>query len=162
MSTMDALVNEVENRFGIGSTKAGSLLTALLGLIQEQSGGLGGFLDRFRRAGLSDAVSGWLSGSPAAPISSETLQSALGSQAMNSIASRTGLSLATVASALGFMIPRLVQTLAPGGAIPIRLPAEAMSYLSGATGALTAGARDAVHAVERVSPRRWLWALVAR
>ena len=161
MSTMDALVNDVENRFGIGSTKAGSLLTALLGLIQEQSGGLGGFLDRFRRAGLSDAVSGWLSGSPAAPISSETLQSALGSQAMNSIASRTGLSLATVASALGFMIPRLVQTLAPGGAIPSRLPAEAMSYLSGATGALTAGARDAVHAVERVSPRRWLWALVA-
>jgi len=79
------------------------------------------------QGGLSDAVSGWLSGAPTSALSAETVQNALGSQTVNNIASRTGLSLATVTSALGFMIPKLVQSLAPGGAVPTRLPAEAMS-----------------------------------
>jgi len=161
MSAMDTLVNEVESHFGISSTKAGSLLTALLGLIQNQSGGLGGLLDRFRRAGMSDTVSSWLSGSSTAAISPENVQNALGAQAMNTIASRTGLSLATATSAVGFLLPKLVQTLAPGGAIPTRLPAEAMSYLSGATGAMAAGARHAAQAVEASALRRWLWPILA-
>jgi outer membrane protein OmpA-like peptidoglycan-associated protein len=36
-----------------------------------------------------------------------------------------------------------------------------MSYLTGATGVVTAGARQAVHAVEGTSLRRWLWPLLA-
>jgi outer membrane protein OmpA-like peptidoglycan-associated protein/uncharacterized protein YidB (DUF937 family) len=161
MGAMDLLVNEVESRFGLGSAKAGSLLTAILSLIQEQSGGLSGFLEKFRRAGLSDTVSSWLSGGAPTPVSADSLQSVLGSQTVSNIASRVGVPASTAASALGFMIPKLVQSLAPGGAIPTRLPAEAMSYLSGATGAVAAGARDAVHAVEQSGLRRYLWPLLA-
>ena len=40
MGAMDVLVNEVDSKFGLGAGKAGSLLTAILSLIQEQSGGL--------------------------------------------------------------------------------------------------------------------------
>ena len=161
MGAIDMLVNEVGSQFGITNDKAGSLLTSLLGLIQQQNGGLSGFLDRFRQAGLSDVVSGWMRGAPAAPISAESVQTALGSQAVNTIASRTGLSLSTATAALGFMVPKLVQSLAPGGTIPTRLPAEAMSYLTGATGMATAGARHAAQAVESSGLRRWLWPLLA-
>jgi len=161
MAAIDMLVNEVGSQFGINRDKAGSLLTALLGFIQEQNGGLSGFLDRFRRAGFSDAVSTWLSGAPAAPISPETVQNALGSQTINTIASRTGLPLSTATSALGFIVPKLVQSLAPGGVIPTRLPSEAMSYLTGATGVVTAGARQAVLAAESSGTRKWLWPLLA-
>jgi len=161
MGAMDVLVNEVDSKFGLGAGKAGSLLTAILSLIQEQSGGLAGFLDRFRSAGLGDMVSKWLSGGPAQPVSSESLQSALGQNTLSSIASRTGISLSTATSALGFMLPKLIQTLAPGGAIPTRLPSDALSYLTGATGMVTAGARQAVHAAEQSGLRRWLWPIVA-
>jgi outer membrane protein OmpA-like peptidoglycan-associated protein/uncharacterized protein YidB (DUF937 family) len=161
MGAMDLLVNDVESRFGLGGAKAGSLLTAILSLIQEQSGGLSGFLEKFRRAGLSDTVSSWLSGGTPTPVSADSLQSVLGSQTVSNIASRVGVPVSTAASALGFMIPRLVQSLAPGGAIPTRLPAEAMSYLSGATGAMAAGARGAVQAVEQSGLRRYLWPLLA-
>jgi len=161
MGAIDMLVNEVGSQFGIPQEKAGSLLTALLGLIQQQSGGLSGFLDRFRQAGLSETVTSWLRGAPAAPISGESVQTALGPQAVNSIASRTGLSLSTATAALGFMVPKLVQSLAPGGTIPTRLPAEAMSYLTGATGVVTAGARHAVQAVQGSGLRRWLWPVLA-
>jgi outer membrane protein OmpA-like peptidoglycan-associated protein/uncharacterized protein YidB (DUF937 family) len=161
MGAMELLVNEVESRFGISSAKAGSLLATVLGLIQEQNGGLSGFLDRFRRAGLSDTVTGWLSGAPAAAISPDKVESALGAQTLNTIASKTGLAASTATSAVGFLVPKLVQSLAPGGVIPTRLPSDAMSYLTGATGVVTAGARQAVHAVEGTSLRRWLWPLLA-
>jgi len=161
MGAMDLLVNEVESRFGLSGSKATSLLGSILGLIQEQSGGLGGFLEKFRRAGLSDTVSSWLSGSSSNAISADTLQSVLGSQTLSSISARVGLPVSTAATALGFMIPKLVQTLAPGGAIPTRLPAEAMSYVTGATGMVTAGARHAVQAAERSGLRRYLWPVLA-
>jgi outer membrane protein OmpA-like peptidoglycan-associated protein/uncharacterized protein YidB (DUF937 family) len=158
---MDLLVNEVESRFGLSGGKGASLLTALLSLIQDQTGGLNGFLEKFRRAGLSDTVSSWLGGSTPTALSAESLQSVLGSQALSNIAARVGVPASTTASALGFMIPRLVQSLAPGGVIPTRLPAEAMSYLSGATGAVAAGARTAVQTVERSGLSRYLWPLLA-
>jgi outer membrane protein OmpA-like peptidoglycan-associated protein len=59
------------------------------------------------------------------------------------------------------MIPKLIQTLAPGGVIPTRLPAEATAFLTGATGAVTAGARQAVQAAERTGLQRFLWPLLA-
>lgn len=161
MGAMDLLVNEVESRFGLSGGKATSLLASILGLIQEQSGGLGGFLEKFRRAGLSDTVSSWLSGSSSNALSADTLQSVLGSQTLSNISSRVGLPVSTAATALGFMIPKLIQTLAPGGTIPTRLPAEAMSYLTGATGMVTAGARQAVQAAERTGLQRYLWPLLA-
>jgi outer membrane protein OmpA-like peptidoglycan-associated protein/uncharacterized protein YidB (DUF937 family) len=158
---MDLLVNEVESRFGLSASKSTSLLGSLLSLIQEQSGGLGGFLEKFRRAGLSDIVSSWLSGSSATAISSDSLQSVLGSQTLSNIASRVGLPVSTASTALGFMIPKMVQTLAPGGVIPTRLPSEATAFLTGATGAVTAGARQAVQTVERSGLQRFLWPLLA-
>lgn len=161
MGAMDILVNEVENKFGLSAGKAGSLLGALLALIQDQSGGLAGFLDRFRGAGLGDMVSKWLTGGPTQPVSAENLQSALGQNTLSNLASRSGISLSTATSALGFLLPKLVQTLAPGGAIPTRLPSEALSYVTGATGMVTAGARQAVTAVEQSGLRRWLWPVLA-
>src|SRR4030095_10361567 len=161
MGAMDVLVNEVDSKFGLGAGKASSLLTALLALIQEQRGGLAGFLDRFRNAGLGDMVSKWLTGGPAQPVSSQSLETALGQNTLSSIASRTGFAVSPAASALGFLVPKLIQTLAPGGAIPTRLPSDALSYLTGATGMVTAGARQAVHAAEQSGLRRWLWPIVA-
>src|SRR5215831_3015390 len=152
MGTMQLLLNDVESQFGISDAKAGSLLSSILGFIQ-QSGGLSGFLDRFRRAGLSDTVSGWLSGAPASPISQENLESALGTQTVKSIASRSGLSLSMVTAALGYMVPKLVRSLTSGGTIPSRLPAEAMSYLSTEAGG--------VRTVESAGLPRWLWPLLA-
>ena len=160
MGTMQLLLNDVESQFGLSDAKAGSLLSSILGLIQDQKGGLSGFLDRFRNIGLSDTVSGWLSGRQQTPISPENVETALGSQAVNSIASRTGLSFSVVTAALGFMLPKLVRNLTPGGSIPSRLPAEAMSYLSGTESFATEGARDTVRAVEG-SAHHWLWPLLA-
>lgn len=158
MGAIDLLVDEVGDKFGFGSTTAKSLVSSLLSIIQEHNG-LNGFLDRFRRAGLSDTVSGWVSGASTSPLSADRVQEALGPQTVSNIASRSGLSVATAASALGFMIPKLVHSLTPGGTIPSRLPQEAMSYLSGVPSMAAAGTRQVVQ--ERPGLHRVLWPVLA-
>src|SRR5579885_752554 len=101
MGVLDGVLSEAESRFGISNTKATSLMSNLLGLIQGQSGGLSGFLDRFRLAGLGVAVSSWLRGG-SKPLSGENLQSVLGRDTVISLAERSGLSASTTASTLAF------------------------------------------------------------
>lgn len=155
MGALDLVMNEAQSRFGISETKVGSLVAGLLSYITQQGGGISGFLDRFRSAGLGDILSAWTSGT-ARNISGDQLENVLGSNTISSIASKAGLSTATATSALAFLMPKLVQSLAPGGTIPTRLPSELMSYISGPTAAVAAGARQAVYAAERATEQSGL------
>src|SRR5688572_28847967 len=109
-------------------------MTALLSLISnERTGGLQGFLDQFRRAGLGEIVSSWVSRGSNTPITTEQLERTIGGDTVNRMASSTGIARASAASALAYMIPRVVDLLTPEGVVPSRLPAWVNSYLSGAS-----------------------------
>jgi outer membrane protein OmpA-like peptidoglycan-associated protein/uncharacterized protein YidB (DUF937 family) len=164
MGTLDAILTEAGTQFGLTNSKASSLLSSLLSLINETPGGLGSFLDRFRKAGLGDAVSSWFGSAAPRALSGSTLESAVGHDWIDKIASRAGVSASVASSALGFMIPNLVQRLAPGGVIPTRLPADVLGYAGSATSALAAGTRETAYAAERavkkVGAPAWLWPII--
>jgi outer membrane protein OmpA-like peptidoglycan-associated protein/uncharacterized protein YidB (DUF937 family) len=133
MTILEPIINEVSEQFGLRG-KAGPLMTALLSLIaNERTGGLQGFLDQFRRAGLGDIVSSWVSRGSNTPITTEQLERAVGSDTINRMSSNVGVARAAAASALAYMIPRVVDLLTPEGVVPSRLPAWVNSYLSGVT-----------------------------
>src|SRR5215468_12561744 len=133
MTILEPIINEVSEQFGLRG-KAGPLMTSLLSLIaNERTGGLQGFLDQFRRAGLGDIVSSWVSRGSNTPITTEQLERAVGSDTINRMSSNVGVARAAAASALAYMIPRVVDLLTPEGVVPSRLPAWVSSYLSGAT-----------------------------
>jgi outer membrane protein OmpA-like peptidoglycan-associated protein len=94
---------------------------------------LQGFLDQFRRAGLGEIVSSWVSRGSNTPVTTEQLERAIGGDTLNRISSNVGVARAAAGSALAFMIPRVVDLLTPEGVIPSRLPAWVNSYLGGAT-----------------------------
>jgi len=134
MTILEPIINEVSEQFGLRG-KAGPLMTALLSLISnERTGGLQGFLDQFRRSGLGEIVSSWVSRGSNTPITTEQLERAIGSDTINRMASNVGVARAACASALAYMIPRVVDLLTPEGVVPSRLPAWVSSYLSGAPG----------------------------
>ncbi len=165
MGTLDAVLAEASNQFGISSTKTTSLLSGLLAMINEMPGGLGAFVDRLRKSGLGDFVSSWLgSGEPRA-ISSTSLEAAIGRDSIDKLASKAGLSYSTAASALAFMVPKLVNRLAPGGVIPTHFSSDVLAYANSATSAVAAGTRQAAYATERVVKKAgvpaWLWPLLA-
>ena len=165
MGTFDAILAEAGNQFGLSTTKTNTLLSGLLSLIAETPGGLGAFLDRFRKVGLGDSVSSWLSGSSPRPISSGTLEAAIGSGPINKIASNAGLTASTASSALAVMLPSLIQRLTPGGVIPTHLPSDVLAYASSATSAVASGTRQAAYATERAVQKAgipaFLWPLLA-
>lgn len=165
MGTLDAVLAEAGNQFGLSSTKTTSLLSGLLTMINEMPGGLGAFIDRLRKSGLGDFVSSWLGSGEPRPISSTSLEAAVGRDSIDKIASKAGLSYSTAASALAFMLPKLVNRLAPGGVIPSHFSSEILAYANSATSAVAAGTRQAAYATERAIKRAgvpaWLWPLLA-
>lgn len=138
MSMFDSIINDSSQKFGLGKDKAGNLLSSLLGLMTDQrQGGFSGFLDRFRQADLDDAADSWVGTGPNTTLSNEQIESALGTETTEEMARQSGVDVETTRSALGTMIPRVVDYLTPNGAIPTEddLLSRIGGFLSGVGGA---------------------------
>jgi outer membrane protein OmpA-like peptidoglycan-associated protein/uncharacterized protein YidB (DUF937 family) len=161
MALFDSLITEAAEKFGLGG-KATSLVSALLSMISsEPGGGLSGFLDRFKRAGLSDMVASWVGGSENVPLTTTQIQGALGRDWLNTLSAKVGLPLSSITPALTFLIPTVVNKLTPNGVIPSSLPSlgSLISGFAGAGSGLEASAGRAISsAAQAAKPHgaRWL------
>jgi outer membrane protein OmpA-like peptidoglycan-associated protein/uncharacterized protein YidB (DUF937 family) len=168
MATFDTLIDDLASRFGLGAN-ARSLVREVLTMISTSSGGLGGFLDRFKSAGMSSEVTSWLGHPDASPIAAGQVERALGATALGWIASRLGLAQSAVSTALGYALPKIVGLLTPGGAVPAGVPAEVAAFLSQPPRAAAATEQVAPRRVDVYPPstqdesgiRRWLWPALA-
>jgi len=119
MALFDSVIDEVKERFGLSTEKAGGLLAALLGLITDpKSGGFGGFIDRFNNAGLGEMVRSWITTGDNTPISNEQLESAVGEGTIANVADQAGVDRETATAAMAGMIPHVVNNLTPDGDVP--------------------------------------------
>jgi OmpA-OmpF porin, OOP family len=125
-SLLDGLINDTANRFGLGAN-AGPLVREILNLVTGSRGGIGGFLDRLRSAGLGSEITSWLGNADAAPLSAQQINRVVGPTTLDAIASRFGLGASTVSSVIGYVLPKLIGTLTPGGTIPANVPPEVAS-----------------------------------
>ncbi len=116
MSPFDNIIEDVASRFGLGA-KAGPLLRELLVLITGSPGGISGFIDKFKSAGLSREADGWLGGTSGATLTSSQVEKALGSNAIDAIARKVGISGATASAAIGYLAPKVIGEMTPGGVI---------------------------------------------
>jgi outer membrane protein OmpA-like peptidoglycan-associated protein/uncharacterized protein YidB (DUF937 family) len=163
---MDPTIEDVRSRFQLGP-KAGSLLREVVQLITGSPGGLSGFIDKFRSAGLGSQVASWLGRTDGMVLTASQVEAALGSNVVGSVASRLGLSDSVVGTAIGYLLPKVIGQITPGGVIPPGIPAAFSSYMQ-ATPIQTTTRR-----VEQVAPRaihvihdaphlgRWLIPLLA-
>ncbi len=87
-------------------------------LTSQQTGGLSGLVQSFTQKGLGDIVSSWVSTGPNLPVSGSQIQSALGSDAINSLAQKAGVAPEAAGSMLAQVLPGLVDKLTPEGKIP--------------------------------------------
>jgi outer membrane protein OmpA-like peptidoglycan-associated protein/uncharacterized protein YidB (DUF937 family) len=166
MTMIDSAIDDVAGRFGLGP-KAGQLMHEIVHLITGSPGGVGGFLDKFRSAGLGSEVTSWLGRADGAALTGPQVERALGNTALGGIASRLGLGSGVVATAVGYILPKLIGQITPGGVIPSGIPASLSGFLQ-ATPVQTTTRR-----VEQVAPRaisvihdaphlgRWLIPLLA-
>ena len=146
MTIIDNAVDDIASRFGLGA-KSGQLVQEVVGLMTGTPGGIGGFIDKFRSAGLGNEVTSWLGRADGSALSGSAVEGVLGSNVLGGIASRMGLASGAVATAIGYLLPKLIGQITPGGVIPSGMPAALSPYLRGTP------VQTVTHRVEQVAPR---------
>ena len=164
----DVLIREVAARFGLGD-KALPLVQMLLAyMTAKETGGLAGFLEKFKGANLGPIIQSWLGGGPSAqPITNTQLETVLGASGglLSQLSSRLGVGRDNITSSLGYLLPAIVGRLTPGGSIPSSLPPEVASLAAAGQGLLAAapaGATAGAGAAGGGGAMKWLpWVVVA-
>lgn len=127
-TTLDSLISETGRRPGIGAA-AEPLVRELLQFMTRGPGGFAAFLDRFRSAGLGAEVTSFVGGANETPLPVQSVDTVIGETAVQGMAKRAGLAPAAAATAIGFVLPRLIGLLTPGGRMPTALPRDIESFV---------------------------------
>ena len=85
---------------------------------QGMGGGLGGLLSGFQQAGLGHIADSWVSNGPNQPVSPQQLQSVLGENQVQSMASQSGMAPQDFLSQLSQHLPNAVNGMTPNGRLP--------------------------------------------
>lgn len=116
MGLLDSLENQVlGNLLGNSSNP---LATGLLHMIQNQPGGLQGLVQTFQEKGLGALASSWVSTGENLPISGDQIHQVLGSEQIQTLAAKAGISPDSAGSAIAQLLPTLVDKLTPNGQVP--------------------------------------------
>ena len=129
MGLLDSITQIVGQAMSSGGSK-NALLEVVMGMLQKQEGGLGGLVQAFQNKGLGDIASSWVGTGQNLPVSSEQLQSVLGSDMVSGLAAKLGMSPGDMSGQLSQLLPQVVDKLTPNGQI------EGGTDLSGALGML--------------------------
>jgi outer membrane protein OmpA-like peptidoglycan-associated protein/uncharacterized protein YidB (DUF937 family) len=156
MMTLNEIIDEVTSKYGLGS-QGGPLVRELLRLVTSSQGGIGGFIDRLKGAGLGTLVSSWLGRTDAAPLSVPQVEGALGKGTIDRIAQKLGLSGSVVGPALGYLLPKIIGFLTPDGKIPTGVPPQVSAFLSQPSAAPPPRMAEPV---KSGGLPRWLWPLL--
>lgn len=96
----------------------GQIIGAVLQMLQGQSGGMGGVLSSFERAGLGGIAQSWIHEGPNQPVSPDQVNQALGPGPVDDLASKLGVSHQEAAGHLSQLLPQIMDHLSPGGQAP--------------------------------------------
>lgn len=116
---LNNLRRDIARRFNLESSTVTSLVSGLLAVMtDEQTGGIEGFIARFRAARLGSSMDAWVGGFSARPLSESQTRKALGRETIDDLADAAGLGRGATVAVLAYLIPRLVDEVTSGGRVP--------------------------------------------
>ena len=116
MGLLDSLTQIAGQAMSSGQGQ-NSLLQVVLGMVQNQQGGIGGLVQAFQNKGLGEVAASWVGKGENLPISGDQLQSVLGSDMVSGLASKFGMSSEQLSGQLSQMLPQVVDKLTPNGEV---------------------------------------------
>jgi outer membrane protein OmpA-like peptidoglycan-associated protein/uncharacterized protein YidB (DUF937 family) len=128
----DAIIRQAAERFGLGDN-AKQFVGQLLALIfNPGSGGISGFLQKFKDAGLGNLASSWVGGTPGDnDLQPDQVEAALGSDTLSSLASKAGVPASAASAAVAGLLPKIIGALTPDGQLPTSIPASISGLIPG-------------------------------
>lgn len=146
---MDTVIREINARWGLGEQGRPLVQMLVSYMANPATGGLNGFLDKFRQAGLGGMVASWLGTSAQRDLPTTTqINDILGGRGgvVEQITKRLGLSTDKILGAIAALLPTLIARMTPDGKVPAVLPAEFASMAREGHTLLTTGASAATAA----------------
>jgi uncharacterized protein YidB (DUF937 family) len=101
-----------------GGQSGSNPMAAILGMLQQQPGGLSGLVSQFQKGGLGDAMSSWIGTGQNLPVSGEQLSGVLGGDTIAGLAKQLGTTAEGATSHLTEFLPQIIDKLTPAGALP--------------------------------------------
>jgi uncharacterized protein YidB (DUF937 family) len=105
---------------GSGKTDGAGGATAVVGVLSAllaQSGGLQGLANKFSQHGQGDTFSSWVGTGENQPVSSTQIQSVLGAEQVQALATKMGIDPAQASHFLAEYLPKVVDKLTPEGKV---------------------------------------------
>lgn len=119
MGLLDELASKAQGMFGGAEGKSPELLSSVMNMLSSnQSGGLSELVQSFKDKGLGDIVSSWVGTGENKPVNADQINTALGSETIQNLAEKAGVSSTEVSSMLAQHLPGLIDKLTPDGVIP--------------------------------------------
>ena len=120
MGLFDSILGQVGNAISSGAgSEHGGLMDVVAGMINNpETGGIGGLINSFKEKGMEDSIASWIGTGQNLPISAEQIQSVLGSEQVQAIAQKLGISTGDASSGLASLLPQLIDKLTPNGQVP--------------------------------------------
>jgi len=101
----------------LGGIVGAGLVSVVSGIV-EKHGGLQGVVNEFERNGLGATVQSWVGTGPNKSISPDEVQRALGSDLLQQLSAKSGLSVQDLAQKLSQVLPDAVDKMTPNGSLP--------------------------------------------
>jgi len=101
----------------LGGVVGAGMVSVVNGII-EQHGGVQGLVNEFERNGLGATVKSWVGTGPNQPVAAADVHRVLGSDLLQQLSAKTGMSVQDLAAKLSQVLPQAVDHLTPDGKIP--------------------------------------------
>jgi uncharacterized protein YidB (DUF937 family) len=131
MGLLDDVLGQGTGVAPAADSSQSTLISSVLSMLGGQ-GGISGLAQQFNANGLGHIVQSWIGTGQNLPISPEQLQSVLGSQQLQAIAAKAGISPEAAQSGLAQILPQIIDHLTPNGQVPQGdLMSQGMELLKG-------------------------------
>jgi uncharacterized protein YidB (DUF937 family) len=96
----------------------GAGMVSVVSDIIDKHGGLNGVVNQFQQQGFGDTVRSWVSTGQNQPISPDEIHKVLGSDTINQLAAKLGMTPQELAAKLSTVLPQAIDKLTPAGVVP--------------------------------------------
>jgi len=119
MGLFTTLAEMVVTGFGNPDSTQAKLANAVVKKFQtNDGGGLSALLQQLEAKGLGQVAQSWIGTGNNLPISAEQIENALGSEQVQQLAAKVGVSPDVIKSHLAEILPKIVDRLTPDGKVP--------------------------------------------
>ena len=96
----------------------GGVVGAVVTDVIQRNGGVQGVVDQFERQGFGSTVRSWVNTGLNQPIAPEHVEQVLGSDLLQQMSAKTGMSVVELKQKLAEILPQAIDQMTPGGTIP--------------------------------------------